>query len=89
MLGALILIMEPALGRILPMPLIMPWGEWLTLAIQLATLSIVARHDRKTLGAVHPATVAAGLVITLTHVVVELLAITPAWAALTARVVGA
>jgi hypothetical protein len=89
MLGALILIMEPALGRILPMPLIMPWGEWLTLAFQLGTLAIVARHDRKTLGAVHPATFAAGLAITLTHVVVELLAITPAWAALTARVAAA
>jgi len=88
MLGALILIMEPALGRILPMPLIMPWGEWLALAFQLATLGIVARHDLKTLGAVHPATIAAGLVITLTHVAVELLAITPAWAALTARVAG-
>ena len=89
MLGATILIMEPALGRVLPMPLIMPWGEWLALALQLTALAIVMRHDRKTMGHVHPATVTAALVITLSHVVVELLAVTPAWIALTEQVIAA
>ena len=86
MLGATILIMEPALGRVLPMPLIMPWGEWLVMVVQLAVLSLVVRHDRRTLGAVHPATIAVGVVIVLTHLVVELAAITPDWIALAGRV---
>jgi hypothetical protein len=89
LVGAMVMIIEPALGRLLPMPLIMPWGEWVVLGIQLGVLAIVARHDRKVLGHVHPATMAAGLVIALTHVVIELLAITPPWAALAERLAGA
>lgn len=89
MLGAMVMIMEPALGRLLPMPLIMPWGEWLALAFQLATLAIVVRHDRKMWGGVHPATLVAMLAVTLSHVVVETLARTPAWIALADRVAGA
>jgi hypothetical protein len=89
MLGSLVLIMEPALGRLLPMPLIMPWGEWVTLAIQLGVLGIVMRHDRKTIGAIHPATTAAVLVVTLAHVIIELLAITPFFIALTGHVIAA
>lgn len=89
MLGSTVLIMEPALGRVLPMPLIMPYGEWAALAVQLGVLAIVLRHDRKVLGAVHPATIAAMLTISATHLVVEVLAITPAWQALAARVIGA
>lgn len=56
MLGSTILILEPALGRLLPMPLIMPWGELLVMVIQLGVLWLVVRHDRASLGAVHPAT---------------------------------
>jgi hypothetical protein len=82
--GATVLLTEPALGRVLPMPLIMPWGEWATLAVQLAILSIVVRHDRRTLGAIHPATITAMLVVTLSHVAMEVLSRTPLfidWAA--------
>lgn len=82
MLGAIIMILEPALGRVLPMPYIMPWGEWLVLAIQLAVFALVVRHDRKVLGHVHPATLMAMLVVTLSHVVVETVARIPAWIAL-------
>lgn len=89
MLGATVLILEPALGRLLPMPLIMPWGEWLALAFQLGALAIVMRHDRTAFGRIHPATITAALVVTLNHVIVELLAITPAWIVLTERVTGA
>lgn len=82
MLGALIMIMEPALGRTLPMPLIMPWGEWLALAVQLGVFALIVRHDRKVLGHVHPATLAAMATVVLAHVVVETVARVPAWIAL-------
>jgi hypothetical protein len=71
MLGSTILILEPALGRVLPMPLIMPWGEWLVMLFQLGAVWLIARHDRASLGAVHPATKAVAAVIVLTHVAVE------------------
>lgn len=89
MLGALIMIMEPALGRVLPMPFIMPWGEWLVLAVQLGTFALVMRHDRKVLGRVHPATLTAMLVVTLLHVVIETLARTPTWIVLAEGMVAA
>jgi hypothetical protein len=88
MVGALVLLMEPALGRVLPMPLIMPYGEWAVLAVQLGVLAIVMRHDRRTMGAIHPATTAVVLVIALTHGVVELLAISPFWQSWTAALVA-
>lgn len=88
MLGATVLLMEPALGRLLPMPLIMPWGQWLATAFQLVPLALVAQHDRKALGAVHPATIVAALVLVVGHLILELLAITPAWVALAKSIAG-
>lgn len=82
MLGVMILIMEPALGRTLPMPLIMPWGEWLALVVQLGVFSLIVRHDRKALGQVHPATLTAMGIVIMAHVVVETVARIPAWIAL-------
>lgn len=89
MVGSTLLLMEPALGRVLPMPFIMPWGEWLVMIVQLGVLALIVRHDRRALGRVHPATMAVGLAIVLSHVIVELLAITPAWIAFTARIAAA
>lgn len=77
MLGALVLLMEPAFGRLLPMPLMGPWGEWVIMAIQLATLALVMRHDRKRFIAVHPATTISALVVVAAHVAVTLAAMTP------------
>lgn len=81
MIGSAILIMDPALGRVLPMPLIVPWGEWLAMVVQLGVALLIVRHDRRVLGRVHPATVAAMLAIVFAHVLVELLAVTPWWIA--------
>lgn len=89
MVGSTVLLMEPALGRVLPMPLIMPWGEWLSMAIQLGVIALVMRHDRREMGRVHPATIAVFLVVILDHVLVELLAVSPWWMAFTARATGA
>lgn len=77
MLGSMFILLEPALGRILPMPLIMPWGEWLTLAIQLIFVGVLARHDRKVLGSIHPATKTVAVILILSHLLFELLAVLP------------
>lgn len=88
MVGATVLIMDPALGRVLPMPFIMPWGEWLSMLVQLGVIALVWRHDRRELGHVHPATTVIALAVMLSHALVELLARTPAWIALTAPLAG-
>ncbi|HUD28493.1 MAG TPA: hypothetical protein VMQ93_06445 [Novosphingobium sp.] len=85
-IGSTILLMEPALGRVLPMPLLGPWGGWVQLVVQLGVASLVWRHDRQRLGHVHPATMAVMIAIVLSHVVIELTAITPWWIAFAARV---
>jgi hypothetical protein len=82
MIGSTIMLMEPALGRVLPMPLIAPWGGWAETAVQLAIVWLLVRHDRKTLGAVHPASTVVAAVILTNHLLVELLARVPAWQAL-------
>jgi len=88
MLGSTVLIMEPALGRLLPMPLLGGWGEWLAMVIQLAALGWLAAHDRRTLGRVHPATVVAAAAIVAVHAAVETLAVFPPMVGLAARVAG-
>jgi hypothetical protein len=77
MLGAMFILLEPALGRLLPMPVIMPWGEWVTLAVQLVFVWVLARHDRRVLGSIHAATYAVAAVLILTHVLFEVLAVLP------------
>lgn len=77
MLGATVLILEPALGRVLPMPLIMPWGEIAVMAVQLGVLWLVVRHDGRTLGRVHPATVSVIAVTALSHLAIEALGRAP------------
>lgn len=83
MLGATVILMEPALGRLLPMPLLgQSSGAWLEAALQVSFLGIMARHDSKVLGRVHPATlVAMGAVIGV-HALIQVLAGTAAIAAI-------
>ena len=89
MVGSTVVLMEPALGRLLPMPLLGSSGEWLALAVQLGALGILARHDRRSLGRVHPATLASGAVVIAVHVTVELLATFPPLQALAASLATA
>src|SRR3990167_589923 len=56
MIGATIVILEPALGRILPMPLMIGWSDIPIGLIQLAAVGIIALYDRRTLAPVHPPT---------------------------------
>lgn len=77
MIGATIIALEPAFGRLLPMPLLGDWGEWIILIIQLAFVAVLARHDRKISGAIHPATLACGVIVTAVHVVITGLSLFP------------
>ena len=87
--GSTILILEPALGRLLPMPLLGAWGEWLALACQLGALGFLAAHDRRTLGRVHPATLASGAAVVAAHLLVETLAVFPPLVALAGSIASA
>jgi hypothetical protein len=88
MLVALILILEPALGRILPIPLLQPHAQWYELALQLATLGLVMRHDAKHRGAVHPALLWGAAILIGTHLVFFALGQFPPWIALAEGIVA-
>ena len=82
MLGSLILITEPAFGRLLPMPLLGgEMGEWAIMLIQLGFVFLIARHDRKVLGTVHEATKIVLAAVVLSHVVISALSNLPAFSA--------
>lgn len=88
MIGATIVILEPALGRLLPIPLMGPWAEPAIALCQLAVVAIVAGYDRRSRGAVHPATWAVVAVVIATRVAISLLAMTPPVIALAERQAG-
>lgn len=77
MIGSSLLLLEPALGRVLPMPLFGPWGEWIALAVQLVPAGLLVRHDLATRGTLHQATSLVIGVLVLSHVLVPLVALTP------------
>lgn len=87
MLSATVLILEPALGRTLPMPLLGgEQGEAIACVLQVSILGIAMLHDRSHRGAVHPALWwGAGAVIT-GHVLVSLLSCFSPMVALTAQI---
>lgn len=87
--GANVLLMEPAYGRLLPMPLLGSWGQTAGMFIQLGVLVLVARHDGRTLGRVHRATITAMIVVTAVHSLIEVFARLPVTAALAAAIAGA
>lgn len=89
MIGSTALLLEPALGRTLPMPLMGGWGEWVALALQVGALGFMVGHDRRTVGRVHPATLVVMMIIVVDHLVVEGLSKFPPVIALAATIVGA
>lgn len=88
MLGAMFILLEPALGRLLPMPLLGMWGEWVTLLVQLICVGILARHDRKVLGEIHPATTSIAAILIASHILFETLAVLPPVVAFAQTVAG-
>ena len=55
MLIVMIVLLEPVLGRLLPLPFMGTWFVWVQLAIQLGVLWLAMLHDKRTRGAIHPA----------------------------------
>lgn len=88
MIGATVLLMEPALGRLLPMPLLGAMGEWIAMAIQILPLAVLARHDRTVAAAIHPATLSSTAIVILSHVAVTALAALPPFAQFADRLAG-
>ena len=88
MIGATIVILEPALGRILPMPLMIGWSDIPIGLIQLGVVGIIALYDRRTLGRIHPATKAIAAIVIAVRVTIYLLAMTPPVIALADRLAG-
>lgn len=77
MIGATIIILEPALGRLLPMPLMVGWSDIPIALIQLGVVGIIAAHDRRTLGRVHPATKAVAAVVVAVRIIIYALSLAP------------
>lgn len=88
MIGATIVILEPALGRILPLPLMIGWSDIPVGLIQLAVVGIVALYDRRTLGRIHPATKAIAAIVIAVRFTIYMLSMTPPVIALAARLTG-
>lgn len=84
MIGASLILLEPALGRLLPMPFLGWAGEWLVMICQLLAVTVIARHDIRQFGRTHPATLGIGAVVVGTHVAVTLIALLPPVQALAA-----
>ncbi|WP_339826879.1 adenylate cyclase [uncultured Parasphingorhabdus sp.] len=89
MIGATLIALEPAFGRLLPMPLLGDWGEWLILLCQLVFVVVLARHDQKIIGHIHPATLATGAIVTAAHVVTTGLSLFPPFQRIAESIGGA
>jgi len=91
MIGSVVILMGPALARILPAVLpvsLLMYGEWVIPAILCGMVMLVMRHDRKELGRVHPASIIAILAIATILVIAKLSPVTPWWIDFTGRVIG-
>lgn len=86
MIGSTVILLEPALGRLLPMPLLGAAAPLAQVAVQLGVVAILANYDRRTIKAVHPATLATALVVVASHILIALVAALPAWQALAASI---
>ena len=77
MLCAMISIIGPAFGRILPMPLLGSWGGLAVLSGQMLFLAVAIAHDLASRGRVHPAYGVGAAVILVEGLAVPILAATP------------
>jgi hypothetical protein len=88
LLGANVVLMDPAMGRLLPMPLLGANGLWLGLVAQAVPLALLARMDRRVTGQIHPATLAIGALIVAVHLGVTVLSGNVWLADITSKIAG-
>lgn len=88
MIGATIILLEPAFGRLLPMPLMGGWGEWVAMVLQLVAVGIVARHDLGARGKLHAATLLVAGAVVFTHLFDTIVGATPAMIGLAGSIAG-
>jgi hypothetical protein len=88
MLGATVVAMEPAFGRLVPVPLLGSWSEWVILCLQLGVIAYGAWQDRKASGIVHPAWATSAAIVVATHIAFEALAVFPPFVAFANNLAG-
>lgn len=88
MLGVAIFLTEPALGRVLPMPLLQPYAQLAEFVFQLGFFAIAIAHDRRTRGAVHPALWAGVTVLVLFHGLVRGVSMLGPWERMATALAG-
>jgi hypothetical protein len=88
MLCGTIMVMSPALGRLLPMPLLGPWGSWAVSGTMLLYVLVAALYDRGTRGRIHPAYAWGTGAIVATQLAIAGLSFTPPILAIAARLQG-
>lgn len=88
MFCATIMVMSPALGRILPMAALGPLSSWAVFAGMLAYVATGMVFDKFTRGRVHPAYWWGAGVLTLTQALIGALAFSPPILRLTAQIIG-
>lgn len=84
MLCGTIMVMSPAWGRILPMPLLGPWGGWAVFGAMMVYVAAGIIYDLVTTRRVHPAYWWGGGAICLTQILIGPVAFSPpvmAWTA--------
>ena len=83
-----VILMAPAVGRILPMPVLGPLAGWAITAVLIAFVLAGVGHDLITRRAVHPAWLVGSLTILLIQLMTPLLGFSPPVTALTANLLG-
>ncbi|QOL25226.1 adenylate cyclase [Thalassotalea sp. LPB0316] len=73
MLFSTIILLEPALGRFLPYPLLMDYFPWAQRACQLLVIGVVAFHDIKFYGKAHIVWLYACLIVVASHLTILML----------------
>lgn len=88
MLCGTVMVMSPALGRLLPMPLLPPWGSWAVSGTMLLYVLVAVLYDKATRGKVHVAYAWGAGAIILTQLLIVGLGFSPPILALAARIQG-
>lgn len=77
MFGSLVVILDPAIGRLLPTSLPPEWGDPVATLIQLAVVGLAMMSDRAARGRIHPANWCTAAVVLAVHIAFNALAAWP------------